>query len=103
VFAGCVISIALLQAMPVHAARAAQWCLVGTLLLGMGINLPGLISSYTMLWNEFPPVDASADIVFDWRFPQFLAVSRRALQEKYYAQSGDLIVDGCGRKQELLF
>jgi len=103
VFAGCVISIALLQAMPVHAARAAQWCLVGTLLVGMAINLPGLISSYTMLWNEFPPVDAGADIVFDWRFPQFLAVSRRALQEKYYAQSGDLIVDGCGRKQELLF
>jgi hypothetical protein len=90
VLTGCIITISLLEAMPENTRRASTWYLVATLSVGMCVNMPGLISKYTMLWNEFPPIDFDPWIVWDWKFPQFLSYSKSRVRLKCLEQSRTL-------------
>lgn len=60
--------------------------LLATLALGMFVNLPGLYNTYTWYWNVYPNIGDHVEVVYDWRFPQFL-VTRASLVDKYETQS----------------
>ena len=58
-------------------------------LAGIAVNLQGLYNPYTLHWNAYPDVDRHAQVLFDWRFPQF-GIDREALIRKYEVQSSEL-------------
>jgi hypothetical protein len=40
-------------------------------------NIKGLHDEATLWWNERPDIDSHPELIFDWRFPQFLATKAR--------------------------
>jgi hypothetical protein len=64
--------------------------LLGALVLGSLINLQGLLNPWVYEWTVYPDVDTyPTAIIFDWRYPQFLA-TRNTVYKKYIAQSTEL-------------
>ena len=86
-FLGCVVTIGVIGGLPCRINIQAKWSLAAALLVGIVVNLPGVLSDYTRLWNEFPDPGSDQRIVFDWRFPQFLTISKARLVEKCLVQS----------------
>ena len=75
---------------PAPVGRRAFAALMAAFVLGAMVNLRGLYSPSTQYWNGYPPVDQHpVPLVFDWRFPQFLA-NRDAVVRKYEVQSREL-------------
>ncbi len=79
------------------------------LLLGLGAvwihSWQGLFNPHAVRWNFTPDVDRAPELVFDWRYPQFLA-SESSLEERLlelqrrrldtYALGGAIPFDGAG-------
>jgi hypothetical protein len=58
--------------------RAARAALLALGTLSFGINtLQGLYNPAVKRWNAEPSIDRRPELVFDWRYPQFLHTQAR--------------------------
>ena len=60
------------------------------LIIGFFINLQGIYNHYAIIWNDMPSVDKYPQVLFDWRFPQFLLMTHNKLSQKYSVQVDDI-------------
>ena len=71
--------------------KGLLWGSFFLLSLGLAVNVQGIRNISTLEWNGCPNVDDyPKKIVFDWRFPQFMALSKSDVDRKCLVQSREL-------------
>jgi hypothetical protein len=89
-FVGCLLVITLVGSMKERQRRWSQAAVACMLAVGFAINLSCFYDPYTRMWNAFPSVDLYPATIFDWRFPQFLSISRARVHLKCVTQAAEL-------------
>jgi hypothetical protein len=60
------------------------------LVIGLPMNVAGIFCRATRLWNIYPNIDEHPELVWDWRYPQFLSISDSRVRAKCHAETIEL-------------
>ncbi len=91
-YTGCLLILIVIGTLSGPKRKRAIRVATALLVLGLPIGFAGIFCRETRLWNSYPSVDDHPQVVWDWRYPQFLSLTAARVREKCVSETRDLSI-----------